>query len=307
MQFLGLGNFIHDKDAFTFFHIPINSILVDVKLSDGYFQGLYASSDPSLEQYSDGTLPSWDGNITVMRTDFNGTCNVNKSQIDIQAIDGLAIKKRIKDSNSKWETLYIHPVADIADFNFTFEDYLCKNNCKYQYNIVPVANGIETYFNNVVDVYSYFYGVYLTDGKLQYGTHFDIQSNYNRKTSSSTVQPINSRYPISIKNGQLNYSSGSINARLLKMNDDKSFDLYNGYEYRKEVVDFISQNRVLVLKNYDGLMAIVSIEGEISEDFGEHYLAPKISFSWTQIGDADDFKQLNNLGLIQGGEQYEYR
>ena len=308
MQFIGLHNYFLDEDAFLYQYATPDLEINNIKLSSGIFEAFYVSSNPSPGQY-DGGMPGWKDD-TVMRTDFMNTCSANKSQIDLQAIDGLAVKKRkkLKDSyGEKWETVYIQPVKSESDFNFTFTDYLCRNNCDYQYNIVPVANGIETYANNVIDVRSSFNGIHLTDGHVQYGTTFDIQSNYSRKTSSSTVQPINSRYPVTVKNGLLNHSSGSITARFLKMNDDDTADTDNGYIYRKEVVDFLSESHALIFKNYDGFIGIIAIENDISEDFGEHLLAPKVSFSWVQTGDAEDYKQLKGFGFIQSGDQYEYK
>lgn len=307
MQFIGLHNFLLDRDAFLYQFVNSDSAITNIKLSSGILEAFYVSSNPDTEQYDNG-LPEWDDD-TIMRTDFINTCSPNRSQIDLQAIDGLAIKKRKKINNAydgKWETIYIQPVENRADFNFTFTDYLCKNNCDYQYNIVPVANGIETYTNNVKEVHSSFNGIYFTDGHMQYGTPFDVQSNYSRKTSSSTVQPINSRYPVTVKNGLLNYSSGSITSRFLKMNDDDTADTDNGYSYRKEVIDFLAGSPILVFKNYDGFIGIISIENDISEDFGEHYLAPKLSFSWVQVGDAEDYEQLKGFGLIQSGDDYDY-
>lgn len=302
MQFTGLNNFIYDKDAFIYQQVTAGSAITNIKLSNGIFENLYVSTNPSLEQYNNGMPQKWD-EYTVMRSSLKNTCNANKSQIDLSTIDALALKKRIKNSNDKWTTIYIQPVENETDFYFALTDYLCKNNCDYQYNIVPISNGNETYYDNVRNVHSSFEGIHFTDGFRQYGTPFDVQSNYNRKTSSSTVMPINSRYPVTVKNGHLNYSSGSVTARFLKMNDDDSADIDNGYSYRKEVVDFLSESHALVLKNYDGFIGIISLENDISEDFGEHILAPKISFTWVQIGDAEDFKQLKGFGLIQGGDK----
>lgn len=308
MQFLGLGSFLRDKDSFIDTYVPTSKEITNVKLSGGYIYGLYASSDPSVEQYDGGMPTEWvydnsSGNkvsITTMLATYDSTCNASPSEIDVQAIDSIRIKRRIKNSNQDWQTLHEQPITVEADFSFNFTDYLCKNNCDYQYNIVPVKNGIETYMNNVIDIHSSFDGIYFTNGQEQYGTPFDVKTDYARKTSSSTVQPINSRCPISIKNGYLNYSTGNVNGRLLKMDENCNVDLDGNFEYRKNAVDFLSENEVLVFKNYDGFMAIVSIGDEISESFEDVPLAPKISFSWTQIGDADNYNDLKDNGLIGG-------
>lgn len=302
MQFIGLCNFIQDEDAFLYSHAVFDADINNITLSGGYFGALYVSSDPSLAQYDNGMPDAWDDASTIMRTEFNNTCNANQSLIDLQAIDGLTVKRRINNTTDKWQTLYIQPVSSVPDFNFTFVDYFCKNNCGYQYNLIPVKCGSETYLDYVEDVYSCFDGIHFTDGKTQYGSTFDIQSSYNRHTGSASVTPVNSRYPIAVKNGALNYSSGSVTARFLKMNDNDMPDLENEFNYYTDVIDFLSESQVLVFKNYDGFIAIISIENEISEDFSEYYLAPKISFSWIQTGDACDCASLRNYRLIKSGD-----
>lgn len=307
MQFVGLGNFIRDGDSFLYHDVTVSPNVTSIKLSDGYFMGLYVSSDPSLEQYGDGVLPEWNDDTTILSADFDGTCNGNKSEIDLQTIDGIVIKKRRKDSTQKWQTMYVHNIGENIDVDFTYIDYLCRNNCDYQYRIAPLSNGNETYndMNLVVDVRSEFDGSYFTDGIVQYGSRFDNQGNYSRNTSTTTIQPINSKYPIAIKNGHLNYSKGSITMRLLDMDEHDMTDVNVGYYYRSRIIDFLSDSRVLVFKNYDGFMAIVALDGEISEDFSEYYLAPKMSISWTQVGDAEDYKQLKRFGFIRG-DTYEF-
>ena len=310
MQFLGRDSFLRDENSFIDTYVSTSKEITNIKLSGGYIGGLYASSDPSVEQYENGMPSEWvydksSGgviSITTMLANFDGTCNASPSEIDIQAVDYIRVKRRIKDSNENWITIYEKPINVESDFTFEIKDYLCKNNCTYQYNIASVKNGSETYTNDIIEVHSSFYGVYFTNGKEQYGTPFDIKSDYSRKTSSSTVQPINSRYPVSIKNGYVNYSSGSVTGRLLKMDENCKPDLDGNYQYRKNAVDFLSENETLVFKNYDGFMAIVSIGDEISESFEDVPLAPKISFSWEQIGDADNYDDLKNNGLIGGVE-----
>lgn len=310
LQFLGLNNFLKDKNSFVYRYKSTSNKVSSLKLSNGYIYGLYVSSNTSESQYENGMPEKWEVdesngnflNITILMANYNDTCNASNFDIDTNSIDSIRIKKRIKNSNDEWYTIYDHPISATTNFNFNFTDYLCKHNCDYQYNIVTVKNGIETYMNNVIDIHSSFDGIYFTDGKEQYGTSFDIESDYSRKTSSSTVQPINSRYPVIIKNGYVNYSTGNVTARLLKIDKNCDVDLNNGYQYRKEIVDFLSESGALVFKNYDGLMAIVSIGDDISEKPSDYYLAPKISFSWTQIGDADDYSDLRDNGLIGGDE-----
>lgn len=309
MQFLGYS-FIYDEDAFLYNHVTIPSEITSIELSDGCFDGMYVSSNSDFDIDSFPTKSDYWNEDTIMYTDFSTTCNANKSKINLTTINGLVIKKLdIGNPKAKWETLHIHPVNKEADINFEYTDYLCRTNREYKYNIIPITNGIETYMNNETDVIKSVYdGIYVTDGHTQYGTILDIDSKHPRKTNTSILEPINSRYPVSVKNGMLNYSTGSVTARFLELDDNCNIkDLENNYYYQEKIMDFLSESYALVFKNYDGFMAIVAIDGEISDDPSDYSPAPKLSFNWTQIGDADDYKQLADYGFITGGDEYVYR
>lgn len=122
MQFIGYGSFIKDKDAFLYYNVTMDTPINAISLSGGYFGAFYVSSDASLAQYDNGMPNTWDEASTIMKTDFNNTCNVNESMIDLTAIDGIAVKRRINKPDEKWQTMYIQPIKDVADFNFTFVD-----------------------------------------------------------------------------------------------------------------------------------------------------------------------------------------
>ena len=309
MQFLG-HSFIYDEDAFLYNHVTVSSEITSIELSDGCFDGIYVSSDSNFEiDNFPNDSDYWNDNDTIMYTDFSKTCNANKSKIDLSAIDGLVIKKLdVGNPKAEWQTIYIHPVNKEANMNFEYIDYLCRTNRKYKYNIIPITNGIESYMNNEILVESVYDGIYVTDGRTQFGTILDIDSKHPRKTNTSILEPINSRYPVSIKNGMLNYSAGSVTARFLELDNNCDIkDLEHNYYYQEKIIDFLSESYALVFKNYDGFMAIVAIDGEISDDPSDYSPAPKLSFNWTQIGDADDYEQLADYGFITGGDEYVYR
>ena len=308
MQFLGYS-FIYDEDAFLYNHVTVSSEITSIELSDGCFDGIYVSSDSDFKLDNFPNDSDYWNDDTIMYTDFSKTCNANKSKIDLSTIDGLVIKKLdVNNPKAEWQTIYIRPVNKESNMNFEYIDYLCRTNREYKYNIIPITNGIETYMNNEVSVKSKYDGIYITDGHTQYGTILDIDSKHPRKTNTSILEPINSRYPVSIKNGMLNYSTGSVTARFLELDDDCNLkDLENNYYYQEKIIDFLSESYALVFKNYDGFMAIVAIDGEISDDPSDYSPAPKLSFNWTQIGDADNYEQLADYGFITGGDEYVYR
>ena len=221
MQFLGYS-FIYDEDAFLYNHVTVSSEITSIELSDGCFDGIYVSSDSDFKLDNFPNDPDyWNDNDTIMYTDFSKSCNANKSKIDLSTIDGLVIKKLdVDNSKAKWQTIYIRPVNKESNMNFEYIDYICRQNREYKYNIVPIANGIETYMNNEVSVKSKYDGIYITDGHTQYGTILDIDSKHPRKINTSILEPINSRYPVSVKNGMLNYSTGSVTARFLELDDN---------------------------------------------------------------------------------------
>ena len=75
MQFIGYGSFIKDKDAFLYYNVTMDTPINAISLSGGYFGAFYVSSDASLAQYDNGMPNTWDEASTIMKTDFNNTCN----------------------------------------------------------------------------------------------------------------------------------------------------------------------------------------------------------------------------------------
>ena len=298
MQFLGYS-FIKDKDAYEYKPPIIEDDIVSISLKGGLFDYLYMSTDTSLTQL-DSTFPSWTDGVTIGRTHYdNNSAGIDKFDAELNNIDKILIKRRINNTTSQWETIYSHTINTSSDFKFSFKDYLIRTNCDYQYNIVPVTGSVENPMNNIIDVHADYYGIFITDGSSQYGSEFDIESDYSRKTSSSTVVPINSKYPISVKNGHLNYKSGNVKTRLLLMDDNGNANTDDGYGYRENIVDFLTESPVLVFKNRDGFIGIVSIGDDVGNDSSEYYLAPKTSFTWEQIGDANNIEELKSYGLIR--------
>lgn len=297
MQFLGYS-FIKDKDAYEYKPPIVEDDIVSVSLKGGLFDYLYMSTDTSLTQL-DSSLPDWTDGATIGRTHYNNnSAGIDKFDAELNNIDKILIKRRINNTTSNWETIYSHTINASSDFKFSFKDYLIRTNCNYQYNIVPTTGSVENPMNNITDVYADYYGVYITDGSVQYGSEFDIESDYSRKTSSSSIVPINSKYPISVRKGLLNYKAGNVKKRLILMNNNEP-NTKDGYDYRENITDFLTESPVLVFKNYDGFIGIVSIGDEVGNDTSEYYLAPKTSFSWEQIGDANNVEELKAYGLLR--------
>lgn len=124
MQFVGYDSFIHDKDAFLYHNVIIDTPITTITLSGGQINGIYVSSDPSLEQYDSGMPDTWETavigdkivDVTLLMAKFKNTCNAGSIDIDLNSISGLAIKRRINKPNAVWQTLYICPVSDTSDF-----------------------------------------------------------------------------------------------------------------------------------------------------------------------------------------------
>lgn len=289
MQFLGLGSFLHDENSYqyTYEYTHVGMDINNILISDGCYSNIELKDNDDTK---------------VLEVIFNNTANPVSNVIDLSTVTDLIIKKRKKGSSLPWQTIYTKPVSLLSDnLEFSYNDYLCKNKQWYEYKMIPVINGVEQNDYNIISVFSDFRGIYFTTGYEQKGSQFDISSSYDRVTSNSVVQTINSKYPTVIKNGIVNYSKGNITVRFLKLTDDEEYgDLDNNYKYRSDIIDFLIEHNVIVFKNYDGFMAIISIEdGNISEDFSEmaESLIPKQSFNWVQIGDADNYDELSKYGL----------
>ena len=84
-------------------------------------------------------------------------------------------------------------------------------------------------------------------------------------------------------------------------NKDGQYDVDNGWKYREDINDFLTDGKPKILKNFEGKIWIIYIlEDTIDETQKDHYQNVVTSFDWNEAGDANNTADLYYNGFIDG-------
>lgn len=147
--------------------------------------------------------------------------------------------------------------------------------------------------------------MFLIEGGVVWGT--DITDGFcdtTRNIPSSTVELLNSKYPIFVRNTIANYDTGNckgsfvplVNEESCEMAFDEKYD-YQRIKYQKGFMDFISDGVPKILKLPDGRMWIIQVTPNPADTANQIYNNREISWSWVEIGDVNSEEDLYYLGL----------
>ena len=99
--------------------------------------------------------------------------------------------------------------------------------------------------------------------------------------------------------GGANYYSGSASGTFIALDiKNHSWKVDDGVNYRQKLMAFLCNGKPKILKYRDGRIWIIGITDNPSESEQNHPDKIQTSFSWTQIGEANDFDDLYYNGFI---------
>ena len=263
----------------------------------------------------------------------------------VSTITRVLIKRQdVDDITNTWVTLYSKNVTQASDLNFTFIDFMNQHGRSYVYAVVPVITQTQDGYQVEVEggytssglVYSHFNGVFLADNTgIQ---KFVAGVGYNDSSVVQAVgvhQPIGSKYPVVVSNGNINYQTGSLTAYAL---DDSLWSLDNGLSLkylvtndndyivtdnssylavaikdterfnrqsimalRKIIEQFLANKKPKILKDWNGNMWLVMITDNISISWANDWGMgiSKFDAPWTEIGDPTSQDDLEDCGMIK--------
>ncbi len=249
-----------------------------------------------------------------------GTNNVWSEQGNIELsyhipITNLLVKRQdVDDVSGGWLTLYSQPITQASDMDFTFIDFLNQYGKTYKYALVPLLtqtqSGVEVEVEGGYtvsnEVQSVFDGVFIADSTGSQKCKANVgYGNVDMNQVVGSITPIGAKYPIIITNSHNQYHNGSISGTIVP--DDYYFngnlsriDMVNK---RNELEQFLTNKRVKVIKDWNGNIWLVMIDGNVSCTFNNTYGMGIVDFStnWTEVGDPTDQQDLQATGLINVG------
>lgn len=282
---------------------------------DSYDTGYaYTDNDPTLE---------WNMG-TILYADFS---EKNLSAGNINHLDslvkGFILKRRtIGDTdedkrifttpdnylNSWIPILYREDINGIEGLNFKYEDVTAPLGQRQEYDLILILkNGTEQLFASakvtpsseriVVLDHTGLWATCLTDGFC----------DSNRVYPVNVIAPLFSRQPTIFRNSLNNYETVSVSGNWLPFSngccgyipelDDKE-NTYVIVTYRREFVDFLTNNEIKLVKNVDGRMWLGFVTSDVADSANGTYNVRNIAFTLTENGNCRVARDLCEAGLI---------
>lgn len=272
-----------------------------VELKNGIYDDLYISKATNFELTAK-CPEEWDFD-TVLWAKFNGNASAGNVDWNLETTSHLVLKSR-NEGEFKWKTIAVKEIHTIDDFTINYPDYFIASGQTVEYAIVNVLYGSEGNYATT-KITPKFDKMFLIENDIVWGT--DITDGFcdtTRNIPSSTVELLNSKYPIFVRNTIANYDTGNCKGAFVPLVNEESCELAFGEEYdymriqyQKGFMDFISDGIPKILKLPDGRMWIVQITPNPSDTANQMYNNREISWSWVEIGDVNSEEDLYYLGL----------
>lgn len=299
-MFLCGSNFVGGALACAITPTSIDAI-DHIELKNGIYDDLYISKSADFE-LTDHCPDEWDFD-TVLWAKFNGNANAGNVDWNLETTSHIILKSR-NEGEFKWKTIAVKEVHSISDFTINYPDYLIASGQTVEYAVVNVLYGSEGNYATT-KITPKFSRMFLIEDGLVWGTDItDGQCNTTRCIPSSTVELLNSRYPVFVRNTIANYDTGTCTGSFVPFMDEEgcelAYDMQHDYQrikYQKEFMDFLTDGVPKILKLPDGRLWIIQVTPNPSDNAKTRYNDREISWSWVEIGDAGSEEDLYYLGL----------
>ena len=290
-------NFLSDEDSLTPSYINIGNIY-KIIVSNAIYDEINIIDDG---QYVFNINKSnWDYNNILLCVFQN---NLNGGNVDFtdKTVSFLKIKRR-KIEEFDWQDLHSF-VYDKNAIDYEFYDKYVESGQEYEYTILPVtSDGTEGDLINIKNITSIFDGVFLINKDSMFRLIYNLEYNsIERVMQNEEYTPIGSKYPIIVSNGDIDYEKGSLKALVITEDSETgAIDRRQEKLLRKQLLNFLTSKKPMLLKDGNSNIYIISILGSPSIDYINELnqgLA-HISFNWVEIGDSNDTQDLIDNGLL---------
>lgn len=278
-----------------------------VELKNGIYDDLYITKATDFELTHE-CPKQWDFN-TILWAKFNNTTDAGNIDWNLETTSHIILKSRT-DGQFKWKTIVVKEVKSIEDFVINYPDYFVASGQPVEYAVVNVMYGCEGTYA-ITRVESKFSKMFLVEGDTVWGTEItDGFCDTTRNIPSSTVELLNRRYPIFIRNSIANYDTGNCKGSFVPLDEEScelAYDTEQDYwriRYQRDFMDFICDSIPKILKLPDGRLWLVHVTPNPTDTANQAYNDREISWSWVEIGDVNSEEDLYYLGFSEVTEEW---
>ena len=297
-------NFMMDSYAMDTTGTYRNEI-TSLEVMNGIFDQLYLEHGIDKPYKSDYNT-EWDF-LTIMSAGFDNSLKAGNIDYMLGVIKGIRLKRR-KAGTEEWALLAEYSLDPNSTLKFELEDGIAESNTEYEYAIVPVINTgddeeeADYMVNNVM---AQFDGVYICDKDTIYRFYAGVSfGNGDQKNITGIYEPMGRKYPIVVANGITNYYKSSLKATVITDEDlfSSKLDRKQEVEHRKKILDFLTDNKPKIIKDWNGnswlVMVVDSPSVQPNNRLGFGY--SDVEFNFVEVGDSNSTEDLVLSGMIKG-------
>ena len=288
-MFVGVG-FCGSEDSIS--STPtFNEDITYIKISKGIYDELFGTDNADVEMSDLSKEWNFD---TRFYAKFKNNLMAGNVDYAASMVSSIRIKRR-KNNEHTWMTLWDIPIETNDDFEFELFDRYAQGSQDYYYAMVPVIEHVEGNINKNM-IRSEFDNYFILDRDTSYPIIFNTKLSIELNKNIGIVNTLGKKYPFVISNGKSQYKTGSLEFSLANIVDCE-IDFENGYNYRTQFEEWISNGKPKILKDWTGQIFMMDITSNIPIDHSIWQL-PAYQISFTEIGDSLSEEDLYNNGLI---------
>lgn len=284
---------------------PSVKYISNVQLKNAIVREFYVTHDVSQVNYY-SRLPDWD-NYTIMRADFDNNLRAGNVDWLLTSVNKIKIKRRKVGTNEDWITLYVQPIETEYDLSFYYRDYYVPSGYEYEYAMIPCANEDEqSYFTTIVK--THFDGLFISDKDKTMKLYGNVLVNSSADNILlGLIQPYNQKYPIVIKNPNVQYRTTTFQGDVLGLNNNECniFELTEEtrpiiVNQKREWDEFMCNGKAKIIKDWNGNIMLAKITTAPSYTYTQQSGSskPTMSFGVTEVGEYDSQWYMYHHGLI---------
>lgn len=271
------------------------------ELTKGIIDDIYIEANTNITDESLEIPTTW-STATVLSCPFEDDLEAGSISGNEVQIDRIRFQKRLSDE-LEWST--VAEVEYVQGDHLLYEaiDKYVSNDFSYEYCMLPIT--ASTPGDRVVSeqITVDFDGIFLSDSNYNYRLLYDLDRGAKQHNiSSSTMQPLNSQYPI-IQYGTSDYVSFDVRSTIVS---DATFTQNNGKANikqekltRQQLLSFLKNRKPKIFRCDNGDLYVVNVTDTPKEEPLEGVIGiAKLSFSLVETANTST-ETLNRLGFIQ--------
>lgn len=212
---------------------------------------------------------------------------------DVGNITQMKLQRTCNDTDTQ-KTIITRDVSSVEDLSFEYDDLEVVSGCDYTYYIIMTGDGGTVERSGLASAICRFDGICITDETTSWKTAFGTSTSqysesYKRTRQVQYVTTLANKFPYRVSNSASNYTTGTCTGWWVPLGDRCGEPVITSYadQYRDAFIEFLANGKDKLLRTGNGKAMIVSIDGEIQENWNPHTELTTITFNWTQIGEID--------------------